>query len=293
MILVAGGTGRLGTLVVAQLAQRGARVRVLTRDPARAEHLRSAGAQVARGDVRDPSSIGRAMGGVTTMVSAVHGFAGPGRVTPDSVDRDGNAHLVAAAAAARADVVLVSILGAAADSPMELFRAKYAAEQNLRASGAPWTIVRASAFAELWAEIMTKPIVFGRGNNPVNFVSVNDVAAAVVRAAAGTELRGQIIEVAGPDNLTFNQLAALLQELRGTHGPIRHVPRWLLRVMTPASRQARAAIAMDTTDMTSDFSATPRQDDLPVTDIRTALTRTVTAPVAGHRRPAVATERDP
>jgi hypothetical protein len=63
--------------------------------------------------------------------------------------------------------------------------------------------------------------------------------------------------------------------------------------MTPASRQARAAIAMDTTDMTSDFSATPRQDDLPVTDIRTALTRTVTAPVAGHRRPAVATERDP
>jgi uncharacterized protein YbjT (DUF2867 family) len=278
MILVAGGTGRLGTLVVAQLAQRGARVRVLTRDPARAAHLRSAGPEVARGDVRDPSSIGRAMGGVTTVVSAVHGFAGPGRVTPDSVDRDGNAHLVAAAAAARADVVLVSILGAAADSPMELFRAKYAAEQNLRASGAPWTIVRASAFAELWAEIMTRPVVFGRGNNPVNFVSVSDVAAAVVRAAAGTELRGQVIEVAGPGNLTFNQLAALLQELRGTHGPIRHVPRWLLRAMTPASRQARAAIAMDTTDMTTGLSPAPRRNELPVTDIRTALTRTVTAP---------------
>ena len=43
MILVAGGTGRLGTLVVTQLAQRGARVRVLTRDPARAAHLRPAG----------------------------------------------------------------------------------------------------------------------------------------------------------------------------------------------------------------------------------------------------------
>jgi NADH dehydrogenase len=89
----------------------------------------------------------------------------------------------AAAASARAGVVLVSVVGAAADSPLELSRAKYAAEQNLRASGVPWTIVRASAFAELWAEIMTKPVVFGRGNNPVNFVSVSDVAAAVAAAA--------------------------------------------------------------------------------------------------------------
>jgi NADH dehydrogenase len=284
MILVAGGTGRLGTLVVAQLAQQGARVRVLTRDPARAAHLRAAGAEVARGDVRDRSSVERAMGAVTTVVSAVHGFAGPGRVTPDSVDRAGNAHLVAAAAAARADVVLVSVAGAAADSPMELFRAKYAAEQNLRASGVPWTIVRASAFAEMWADIMTKPIVFGRGNNPVNFVSVTDVAAAVARAAAGTELRGQIITVAGPDNLTFNQLAALLQELRGRHGPIRHVPRWLLRAMAPASRQARAAIAMDTTDMTTGPPAALRRNELPTTDIRTALTTTVTAPQPSSAR---------
>jgi NADH dehydrogenase len=282
MILVAGGTGRLGTLVVTQLAQDGARVRVLTRDPARAAHLRSTGAEVARGDVRDRSSLQRAMDGVTTVVSAVHGFAGPGHVTPDSVDRGGNANLVAAAASARADVVLVSVVGAAADSPLELFRAKYAAEQNLRASGVPWTIVRASAFAELWAEIMTKPVVFGHGNNPVNFVSVSDVAAAVAAAAAGTELRGQVIEVTGPDNLTFNELAALLQELRGKHGPIRHVPRWLLRVMAPLARQARAAIAMDTTDMTACPSPAQRGNEPPATDIRSALTR-ATAQAPGHR----------
>lgn len=128
--------------------------------------------------------------------------------------------------------------------------------------------MRASAFAEMWADIMTKPIVFGLGNNPVNFVSVADVAAAVARAAAGTGLRGQVITVAGPDNLPFNQLAALLQELRGQHGPIRHVPRWLLRAMAPASRQARAAIAMDTTDMTTGPPAALRRNELPATDIR-------------------------
>jgi hypothetical protein len=88
--------------------------------------------------------------------------------------------------------------------------------------------------------------------------------------------------VAGPDNLTFSQLAALLQELRGEHGPIRHVPRWLLRVMAPVARQARAAIAMDTTDMAADLSPDPRRNDLPATDIRTALT-TAAAQPPGHR----------
>jgi Predicted nucleoside-diphosphate-sugar epimerases len=38
-VVVAGGTGRLGTLVVVGLAARGIEVRVLTRDPRRAAHL--------------------------------------------------------------------------------------------------------------------------------------------------------------------------------------------------------------------------------------------------------------
>jgi uncharacterized protein YbjT (DUF2867 family) len=190
MILVAGGTGRLGTLVVSHLAAGGRDVRVLTRDPTRAHHLPDGVAEIVNGDVRDRASIERALRGVTTVVSAVHGFAGPGRVSPASVDRDGNANLVDVATAAGADVVLMSVVGASVDSPMELFRAKHAAEQHLRESGTPWTIVRATAFVELWAEIMAKPIVFGRGNNPINFVSVGDVAAVVERAVVDAGLRG-------------------------------------------------------------------------------------------------------
>ncbi|MBJ7594528.1 MAG: NAD(P)H-binding protein, partial [Candidatus Dormibacteraeota bacterium] len=110
MILVAGGSGRLGTLVVRRLARDGHDVRVLTRDPARAQHLSDV-AEVVVGDVRDPSTLPGALHGVTTVVSAVHGFDGPGGVTPASVDRDGNARLIDAAAAAGADVVLVSIVG--------------------------------------------------------------------------------------------------------------------------------------------------------------------------------------
>ena len=214
------------------------------------------------------------MEGVNVVVSAVQGFAGPGRVTPASVDRDGNANLVDAAVAAGADVVLMSVVGASAESPMELFRAKYAAEQHLRASGVPWTIVRATAFVELWSDIMAKPIVFGRGENPINFVSVDDVAAVVERAVTEPAWRGQVLEVGGPQNLTFNELAVLLQDVRGSGRKVRHVPRAVLRALAPLARQPRAGITMDTADMTFDAAAARASyADLPVTSLRAALTR--------------------
>jgi uncharacterized protein YbjT (DUF2867 family) len=252
MIGIAGGTGRLGSLVVRRLVERGLDVRVITRDPARAAHLRDLPVQIVTADVRDRADIRTALPGASTVLSAVHGFAGPGKVSPASVDRDGNANLIDAAVQHGADVVLMSVVGASAQHPMELFRAKHAAEQHLKSSGARWTIVRATAFLELWEEIATKQVVFGRGENPINFVSVNDVADAAVRAILNPALRGQLIEVGGPQNLTFNQLAALRQRARGKTGKVRHIPRAALRAASTFSRQARAALAMDTIDMTFD-----------------------------------------
>jgi uncharacterized protein YbjT (DUF2867 family) len=165
---------------------------------------------------------------------------------------------------------------------MELFRAKHAAEQHLKLAGVGWTIVRATAFVELWAEMMKKPIVFGRGQNPINFVSVADVAAVVERAVTDTGLRGQEIEVGGPQNLTFNELAALLQKIRGCPARVRHVPPALLRAVAPFARQARAAIAMDTLDMTFHASARQAFADLPMTEIHAALARAEAKAAATH-----------
>ncbi|HEY8837731.1 MAG TPA: NAD(P)H-binding protein, partial [Dehalococcoidia bacterium] len=150
MILVAGGTGTVGTRLVQRLLNRGLRVRVLSRDIARMPDRSRANLEVVEGDVRSRANVANAMTGVDTVVSAIHGFAGPGGVSPASVDRDGNANLIAAAAESNAAVVLMSMVGAAADSSMELARMKFAAEQRLRASGVPWTIVRATPFLETW-----------------------------------------------------------------------------------------------------------------------------------------------
>ena len=276
MILVAGGTGRLGRLVVRRLVDGGRSVRVLTRDTSAAMDLVNAGVELATGDIRDPASLGPALSGVATVVSAVHGLVGSRGVTPASVDRDGNRNLIDAAAAASppAEVILVSTVGAGPDHPMELFRMKWAAEEQLRASLLQWTIVRSNAFAETWVELLRetagtsgRPRVFGRGDNPINFVSAQDVADAVVRATTDPALRGQVIEVGGPGNLTLNQLARLVQGSMGSSGALHHVPRPALRAMgvlarpfnPTMARLARASLAMDTCDLTFDAEASTRE----------------------------------
>lgn len=287
MILVAGGSGRLGTLIVRRLAARGLFVRVLTRDRRRAAHLEGRSVEVIQGDVRDGGSLGAAVAGVGTVVSAIHGFGDIGHVSPASVDRDGNGHLVDAAAAANAAVVLMSIVGASADHPIELFRMKHAAEAHLRASGAPWTIVRATAFAEFWLDLLDqtaatsgRPVIFGRGANRINFVSVTDVAALVERVLVDPSTRGATFEIGGPQNLSFNELAAGLQRASKRTVTARHVPRAILRLLAAVlrpvqanrARQIRAAITMDSIDLT--FMATDlhrRFPELPVTSLADIL----------------------
>lgn len=264
MIVVAGGTGQLGQRVVRRLLDRDLAVRVLTRNPTGAAGLPQT-AELAVGDVRDRASLRAAMAGARTVVSAVHGVTGKGRNSPATVDRDGNANLVDVAAEVGADVVMMSVVGASPDSPMELSAMKYAAEQHLWAGGVSATVVRATAFAELWVEILRKtagrsgrPVVFGHGDNPINFVCVDDVAAAVEYAVVEPSTRATTMQIGGPDTVTLSALAALV----GTGKP-RHVPPLVLkglaasvgRVRPPFGRQLRMALAMDSMDLTFDAVA--------------------------------------
>lgn len=271
MILVAGGTGMLGTQIVRLLRTRGLPVRVLSRNESRARDLLGDSVEVVGGDVRDPSAAQRAVDGVQTIVSAVHGFAGPGATSPDAVDHLGNLNLInAARAAGTAHFILMSIQGAASNHPMELFRMKHRAEEALRASGLSWTILRPAAFMELWAKMLAAPLllsgktmIFGRGRNPINFVSVHDVARFVEIAVTEPSMHGMALDIGGPDNLTFEQLVEVIQRETGKRGSVRHVPLPMMRLaslmMRPfnpvLARQIHAGVVMDTADMTFDATA--------------------------------------
>jgi uncharacterized protein YbjT (DUF2867 family) len=298
MILVAGGTGTLGRSLVPLLAAHGEPIRVLTRGGRDGHDQAAPGVEVMVGDVRDIDAVRRAMDGVRTVISAINGFGGTGALGVRAIDRDGNANLLEAAEAAGVEhFVLVSIQQVSLDHPIELFRMKAEAERRLKATGLSWTIVRPTAYQETWLEIVGRPLVatgrtrvFGRGRNPVNFVSAGDVARFVELAVVDPALRGATIDVSGPENLSFDGFVDVVRRATGTTGPVSHVPRAMLRVLSVALRpvkpvlagQIAAALVMDTRDMTADTGErTGRFASIPATPLGEVAARQLRAAAEG------------
>lgn len=284
MILIAGGTGRLGSVLVERFRARAEEVRILSRSP---EH---------GGDVRDARAVDRAVSSARVVVSAMSAFGKRG-VAPRDVDWEGNANLIAAAEKHGVErFVLVSVLGAAPEHPMELARMKHLAEQRLAKSSLAWTIVRPSTFTETFQEVLCAPllakgktVVFGRAQNPINFVSVHDVARLVERATTDASLVGATIDVGGPENLSLLEFVDAFRTAVGVAGTVKHVPLAMMRLLSQVARpfnptfarMVQGGVVMDTTDMTFDPTAlSARFPDLPLTTVAESARRDY-----GARRP--------
>ncbi len=274
MILVAGGTGHLGGELIPRLMARGTGVRILTRDPARARRRLGSSPEFVEGDVRNPDSLEIAMRGIDAVVSAITGF-GPGGDGPRSVDFEGNRNLIRVAEAAGVDrFVLLSMRGAAAGHPMELARMKHRAEEALRASRLTWTIVRPTPFMELWAGIVGDPIekaikttVFGSGDNAINFMAERDVAQIVELVLVEPGFERAVLDVGGPDNVSFNQLVQQVEAATGRPAQVRHIPVPAMRLSALLTRPFRpdlagmiqAGIGFDTGEMRFDATEMHRR----------------------------------
>jgi uncharacterized protein YbjT (DUF2867 family) len=300
MILIVGASGRLGSAVAQRLLAQGKQVRLMTRTPSNLVDLKRQGAEVVSGDLRNPASLRNACQGVEQVLAAAHALVGKGDNNPHTVDDEGNRHLIDAARAAGVKhFIFVSVQGASADAPLEFFRIKYRTEEYLRASGLNFTIIRPSAYIDLWADLIGQPIVergkttiFGRGNNPINFVAVEDVAHFVCIEFDDPHALNRVIEVGGPENLTMNQVAEIFERASGREAKKRHVPLTMMRVMSilmqpvnPAlSRQIRAGIYMDTANLRYDMTETSRIFGVQLTPLEELINRTVKQQVSSEKR---------
>lgn len=274
MILIVGASGTLGGHVARQLLAKGHAVRAMTRDPARVGSLAELGADVVRGDLRDAASLQAATRGVRTVVSASHSILGAGKSSSARVDDEGQRALIAAAKAA--DVghfVYTSALGASDNHPVDFWRTKAKLERCVQDSRVAYTIVRPSAFIDFHAyQLIGKAVVsgkrvvlFGPGTNPRNFVAAEDVATLVVLALEDEQLRGETIEIGGPENLTDLQVVAVFEKTSGRTAKVTHVPlavpRMLAGVLRPVhsgmSRIMLAAVVAETSDQTFDRAPFP------------------------------------
>lgn len=282
MILIVGGTGALGRATTEKLLAQNKSVRILTRTRAKAQDLQKTGAEVVRGDLRDQKSLTRACQGIDMVLASAHSIMGRGSEASKYIDAQGHKWLIDAAKMAGVQhFVYVSALGAAPHHPVPFFRIKYEIEQYVRNSGLSFTILRPTAFMESHAYgFIGKPILetgkvtlFGKGENPRNFVAAADVAHFAVLALLEPQTAGTVLEIGGPENITNMQVVHLYEEIAGRQAKVSHVPLGILRVMAPLLRPfhaglsqiMKASIMFDTTDQTFDMSTMLQQYPLTLT----------------------------
>jgi len=214
-ILVTGATGRVGRHVVDQLVKRGAAVRVLTRDPAKAGF--PAGVDIARGDLLDIDSLRAAFDGVSTLflLNAVTGDEFTQTILTLNVAREAGIERI----------VYLSVLHADRFVNVPHFAVKSGAERMLEAMGFGATILRPSYFID--NEVMIKDVVLEHGVYPmpigskgVAMVDARDIAEVAAielirRARAPGKLPIETINLVGPDTLTGTGVAAIWSDVLG------------------------------------------------------------------------------
>jgi len=194
-ILVTGGTGTVGSRVVANLAAVGHDTRVLTRSPEKAAALPE-GVAGAIGALSEPSTLGPAFEGVDRLFL----------LTPlarDEVDQ-GLAAIEAAQTAGVERIVFMSVHRADEAPRIPHFASKVEIAHGLERSGVPYTVIEPNSFYQndVWFQ---QPLAeFGVYPNPLgsvglNRVDVRDIAVAAVAALTEDGHLGQHYPVVGPE----------------------------------------------------------------------------------------------
>ncbi|KAI9087144.1 hypothetical protein K1719_030908 [Acacia pycnantha] len=243
LVLVFGGTGGVGQLVVASLLKRNVKSRLLIRDPEKAKSLfgeqNEETMQVFKGDTRKQEDLDPSIfEGVTHVICCTGTTAFPskrwdGDNTPERVDWDGARNLVSAMPSSLKRVVLVSSIGVTKFnelpwSIMNLFgvlKYKKMAEDFLRSSGLPFTIIRPGRLTDgpytsydlntlLKATAgQRRAVLIGQGDKLVGEASRIVVAEACIQALDIEFTEGKVYEINSVEGEGPGTDAARWQEL--------------------------------------------------------------------------------
>lgn len=219
-ILVTGANGTVGRQVVEQLVKRGADVRALVRDSAKANF--PAGVSVVQGDLLDPDSVRAAVQGVSTLFLL-------NAVAPDEFTQALIALNVARDAGVK-HLVYLSVIHSDRYVNVPHFAGKFGVEGMIEQMGFSATILRPAYF--MGNDLTVKDVVVNYGVYPMPVGSkglamidardIGEIAAIelVRRNASSAALPLERINLVGPDTLTGAGVAAIWSEVLGR--PIAH-----------------------------------------------------------------------
>ncbi|WP_019831893.1 SDR family oxidoreductase [Sphingomonas sp. PR090111-T3T-6A] len=195
-IVVIGGTGLIGSKIVAILRARGDEV--IAASPA-------GGVDTITGE-----GLAAALAGAAVVVDVSNSPSNDGAAAMEFFETSGRNLLAAEAVAGIRHHVALSIVGAERAPGQGYFRAKVAQEALIKAAGIPYTIVRATQFLEFLGGIADGHAVDGVVRLPQGLfqpVAADEVAAFVAGLAHG-EPRNGTAEIAGPDRAPFSEIVA-------------------------------------------------------------------------------------
>jgi NAD(P)H dehydrogenase (quinone) len=212
-IVITGASGQVGRLVAAEVLDRTDDVVLVTRNPSRLEDLAARGAEVRAGDFSDPASLAPA-------------FAGATKVLIVSTDQIGvrvpghKAAIDAAAAAGARSIAYTSGVNPSDSNPIVVAADHRATEEHLRLSGAGWTMLRNSIYAEILLASAAPALAGGRhvsneGDGRVSYVARADCAAAAAAVLTTNGHDGKEYDITGSEALGAHEVAALFSELGG------------------------------------------------------------------------------
>lgn len=212
-ILVTGATGRVGRQVVQQLVNRDADVRVLVRDPAKADF--PAGVQVVQGDLLDIDALRTAFTGVNTLflLNAVAADEFTQALIALNIARESGVERL----------VYLSVIHADRFVNVPHFAVKSGAERMIEAMGFSATILRPAYFID--NELTITDVILNYGVYPMPIggkglamVDASDIAEVAAielirRDQAPGKLPIETINLVGPDTLTGSDVAAIWSDV--------------------------------------------------------------------------------
>lgn len=212
-ILVTGANGTIGRQVVEQLARRGADVRALVRDTAKASF--PDGVAVVQGDLLDVDSMRSALNGVSTLFLL-------NAVAPDEFTQ-ALITLNAARAAGVNKLVYLSVIHSDVYVNVPHFAGKFGVERMIEQMGFAATILRPAYFIN--NDLMIKDVVLGQGVYPMPIGSIGlamidardigEIAALelIRRETSNDDLPINRINLVGPQTLTGADVAVIWSEV--------------------------------------------------------------------------------
>lgn len=225
MILVAGGTGFIGTKVVHALRTAELPVRVLARRPQKQDQLRAWGCEVVQGDLTDADSLRRAVEGCDAVVHLVADAPWAREDAFEHVMVQGTRDLVEAAKVAGVKrIVLMSANGTEEGRDVTpYYNAKWEEEQTVKYCELEHVIFRPSFVFGSEGGILPQQIRIVRyspvtpvlGRHRLQPIWIEDVAAFFAAAVGAEDAANRTFELGGPDRLTWADLHALIRRTLG------------------------------------------------------------------------------